>query len=205
MCDKNAFCVVSPPNFTKRGSFFHLGTPQFGGILPWLASSANTGNTRCRRLFDLQMLRRVTIPSGATATIHAAAATLASQPSTATRTHFHIPCKGKVEYRLDNHIPFKSQKEIIADHETAVANAQHPNPRNKKEALQHLLERPSYEYVSDMQRAANDMMAVHSDPVKYSYDMAYHYHRIWKQHTAAKTWSADGNGAYELVKIHPNS
>lgn len=146
---------------------------------------------------------------GSTASALVASTTISSTviptlSTTSTRSHFWIPCKGKTEYRLESPLPFKTWPEIIAEHAANVEASKNKAPKNKKEELEHLPTPLKYERLSDMQRAANDMMCVTSDPVGFTFEMAYHYHRIWKANNPSKTWSNCGNGAYEIVKMQPN-
>lgn len=114
-----------------------------------------------------------------------------------------VPCKGVVENRIQRHYYMKSVDELKAEMEVKEAKHKHPNPQNKKEALAHLTRHCEHEYVADFQRAANDMMAVYSDPIGYAHDMAYHYHRITKVMSPTKRGVEDGNDSLEIVKLHP--
>lgn len=116
--------------------------------------------------------------------------------------HF-VAGKGIVENRIAKHYYNKSGKEVLAEIDAKTEKLKHPNPKNRKEAMAHLTQLPSYEYVADFQRWSNDMMAIYSDPILYSQDMAYHYHRIWKVMNPTRTGCDNGNDSFEIVKIHP--
>lgn len=114
-----------------------------------------------------------------------------------------VSCKGIVEYRIDRTIAEKPGPEALKDYLSLVESKKHPNPKTRKEALAHCLERPKYEGTSDFQRWSNDLMAVYSDLPKYVHDMQYHMQKVWKVNSPSLTWSNNGNGAIEIVKLHP--
>jgi hypothetical protein len=118
-------------------------------------------------------------------------------------TRSFVAGKGVVENRIQRQYYNKTAEELKAEMEIKEAKHKHPNPTNKKEAMAHLTRQPDHEYVADFQRAANDMMAVYSDPVGYAHDMAYHYHRISKVMSPSKCRVEDGNDSIEIVKLHP--
>lgn len=115
-----------------------------------------------------------------------------------------VACKGIVENRITKHYPNRTVAQHKAESEAAINATRHPNPRNRKEELSHLTHQCSYEYVPEFQRWSNDMMAVYSDPQGYSHDMAYHYHRIWKAKNPTCRGAEDGNGAFEICRVHPH-
>lgn len=115
-----------------------------------------------------------------------------------------VPIKSKVEYRIPRLYPRKSAKEANEERLKKQQQTMHPNPQSKKEALQHLLERPSYEYVSDYQRAANDMMAVHGTNWEHGADMTYHYHKIWKALKSSRI-GAEENVNCDGIRVAPGN
>lgn len=114
-----------------------------------------------------------------------------------------IAGKSVVENRITKHYYNKSPEECRAEMNAQLDKHKVANPKNKKEALEHLTRNPNYEYTADFQRWANDMMAIYSDPVLYGHDMAYHYHRIWKVCNPSHRRCEDGNDVFDIVKIHP--
>eukprot|EP00742_Colponemidia_sp_Colp-10_P026059 GILJ01031762.1.p1 GENE.GILJ01031762.1~~GILJ01031762.1.p1 ORF type:complete len:143 (+),score=22.18 GILJ01031762.1:3-431(+) len=124
--------------------------------------------------------------------------------SSETQIRTFVPIKSKVEYRTPRLYPRKSAKEANEDRLKKEAVTMHPNPQSKKEALQHLLERPSYEYVTDYQRAANDMMAVHGTNWEHGADMQYNYHKIWRALKSSRI-GADEGYAVESLRIAPGN
>ena len=113
---------------------------------------------------------------------------------------------GRVDMRLtkyyeDSEIGVKSK----AYHE-ALEKTKNPTPKNKKEALAHLVDaRLSFEGVSDFQRAADDMMAIKSEPMEHAVDMAYHYHRVYKGISMSKTHVNGATDAWEINRQTPSS
>ena len=90
------------------------------------------------------------------------------------RRHSWVPCKGRVEYRLDQ--PIIPGVAALDKLERAEAANAAPEPRNKKEALAHLADATfSFEGKSDMQRDADDMMAIYQEilPVQNLRHRAY--------------------------------
>jgi len=116
---------------------------------------------------------------------------------------------GRVELRLTKYYDDTNSEQAEAKYKAYLANlaAQaNPAPKNKKEALAHLTQsRLSYEGVSDFQRAADDMMAMRSEPMELATDMAYHYHRVFKGLSFAKTHQNDTTDAWEYGSQHPNT
>ncbi|CUG85921.1 Hypothetical protein, putative [Bodo saltans] len=128
---------------------------------------------------------------------------LTSTATVAVAARTIIPGKGIVENRISRHYYNKTVEELKSEMAVKEAKHKHPSPQNKKEALAHLTRQCDHEYVADFQRAANDMMAVYSDPIAYSHDMAYHYHRITKVMRPSKSNCEDSNDSLEIVKLHP--
>ena len=114
-----------------------------------------------------------------------------------------ISAKGDTLYRLDKWMIEKDQKKALNQYWEDVNGRKAKTFSSRKEELAHLAARPDYEYVGDFQRAANDMMAVQSDPHRWVTDMSYHYHRIWKVSSASKTNHMDGNGQIEPCRATP--
>lgn len=89
--------------------------------------------------------------------------------------------KGTTENRLANFYPRQTSQEALELLKKKIEASANPEPKSKKEALQHLADAHlSYEQVSDMQRVANDFMGIYNDHGQYATDMAYNYHGIWK-------------------------
>ena len=109
-----------------------------------------------------------------------------------TQVRTYVPIKSRVEYRIPRLYPRKTPQEANEDRLRKEADKKHPSPSNKKEALQHLLQRPDYEYTSCYQRAANDMMAVYGTNGEYGLDMQYHYHKIWRAQKQSGIGREDG-------------
>jgi len=123
------------------------------------------------------------------------------QPGTAAT--FFVPCKGIEENRIFHMFPKKSIKDFVNERNAKVEASKVTNPRNRKEELQHLTQRCSHEYNSDLQRTANDFMQVSHDPRGYAEDMAYTYHRIWRVMTPSKRGIDSGNDCFQIVKVFP--
>jgi len=130
-------------------------------------------------------------------------AILSASVAVTQQTRSFVACKGVVENRIQKQYYNKSASEVRAEMQVKAEKHKHPNPKNKKEELAHLTRQCDFEYTPDFQRAANDMMAVYSDPVGYSHDMAYHYSRIWKAMNPSKRNVEDGNDSFEIVKLNP--
>eukprot|EP00760_Papus_ankaliazontas_P011358 PhM_4_TR14732/c0_g1_i1/m.66483 len=82
--------------------------------------------------------------------------------------------------------------------------ARNPNPKNKKEAMDHLLQGPSYEGVNDMQRAVNDMLAITNEPMEHAMNMGYNYHNIYKGGTMCKTHAeTTSSDTYRFLRMLP--
>lgn len=119
----------------------------------------------------------------------------------AARTY--VTADGTTKYRIENVHNKPLTKETLDQYWSDFEATKIEQPRNRKEELAHLLERPDYERVNDFQRAATDMMAVQGDIHAWATDMGYHYQRIWKCNTASKTNMMDGNDAFHPIRIHP--
>lgn len=115
--------------------------------------------------------------------------------ATVVAVRTYVTAKGRCEYRLDYSHSTKRGPQALRDIKEGEAKLALKDPANKKEAMAHLLERPKYEYVTSFQRAADDMMAIQSDPRKFCDDMSYHYHRVGKCFNGSTTWANEGNSS----------
>jgi hypothetical protein len=115
----------------------------------------------------------------------------------------YVEIKGDTKFRLDKMLSEKDHKAALNRYWGEVSARKAKTFSNRKEELAHLAERPSYEYTSDLQRAANDLTHVMSSPLYYATDVPYHYSKLWKVYTASKTNSECGNGEVEAQRIIP--
>jgi hypothetical protein len=123
--------------------------------------------------------------------------------ATAPHVRSYIEIGGETGYRLDKITSEADQKGALKKYWGDVQQRKARTFANRKEELAHLAERPSYEYVSDLQRAADDMTHVTSSPLYYATDIPYHYQKLWKATTNSKTNANDGNGEIEMYRIVP--
>jgi hypothetical protein len=149
---------------------------------------------------------RLRCVGASSSTASAAAATVSAVAAAAARTiSVSGGAKGRCEYRLDYTHSLKRGNELLRDIKDSEARRANPAATTKKERLAHLLERPKYEYTPDFQRAADDMMAVQSDPRKFISDMSYHYKRVGKMLNGSQTWVQENSSCGMAIKIQgPN-
>lgn len=148
------------------------------------------------------MLRNLTFSSAASTTICTTTTTTALLFS--SFRSISISAKGRCEYRLDYTHSMKRGPEALKDlkeGQDKKARDLFKEPKSKKEALAHLLERPKYEYVADFQRNADDMMAIQSDPRKFCDDMSYHFTRVGKQMNGSGTWMNENSSCGTFLKM----
>jgi hypothetical protein len=115
----------------------------------------------------------------------------------------YIEIKGDTKFRLDKMVSEKDQKGALKKYWSDVNEKKLKTFASRKEELAHLASRPDYEYVSDLQRSANDLTHVMSSPQYYISDVPYHYHKLWKAITVSKTNSESGNGEIEVFRVIP--
>jgi hypothetical protein len=118
-----------------------------------------------------------------------------------TATRSYVEVSGETKFRLEKLIMEKDHKKALASYQASVEDKKAKTYANRKEELEHLTKRPDYEYVSDMQRSANDLTAVVSSPQMYQTDVPYHYQKLWKAATLSKTHHESGNGEIKLNRM----
>jgi hypothetical protein len=124
-------------------------------------------------------------------------------PALAAQVRTYVEVKGDTTYRLEKLNMEKDHKKALQTYEASVEAKKSKTFANRKEELEHLTQRPDYEYISDMQRAANDLTAVVSSPQMYQTDVPYHYQKLWKAITLSKTHHESGNMEIKYQRIIP--
>ena len=116
----------------------------------------------------------------------------------------YIEINGDTTYRLEKIFMEKDHKGALKKYWSDLEGKKSKTFANRKEEMAHLADRPNYEYISDLQRAATDLTAVYSSPQQYMTDVPYHYHKLAKTMTTSKTNANDGNGEIrEARRITP--
>eukprot|EP00672_Neobodo_designis_P016474 CAMPEP_0174827006 /NCGR_PEP_ID=MMETSP1114-20130205/409_1 /TAXON_ID=312471 /ORGANISM="Neobodo designis, Strain CCAP 1951/1" /LENGTH=138 /DNA_ID=CAMNT_0016060593 /DNA_START=135 /DNA_END=551 /DNA_ORIENTATION=+ len=131
------------------------------------------------------------------------APTVAAPAAAMAQARSYIEISGETKFRLEKMTMEKDHKAALAKYQEGVTAKQAKTYANRKEELEHLTQRPDYEYVSDNQRAANDLTAVTSSPHHYMTDVPYHYQKLWKAITMSKTHHESGNGEIKLKRVVP--
>lgn len=114
-------------------------------------------------------------------------------PTFADQARGVISIKGRVENRINKYAFEKDKAVVVAKLRNIYAKRKHPAPLTRKEEMEHMTYGPEYERVPDLQRAANDLMAMYSMPHELVTETAYHYHKTWKILTVSKTGQHDTN------------
>lgn len=104
----------------------------------------------------------------------AVATMVASTASSLQLRHFFIACKSVVENRI-RYDPVNSGRKCVEMYYEKLEKDKHPEPQNRKEELEHLTRMPRDHYISDFQRAANDLMCVTDNPDQQERDLIYHF------------------------------
>ena len=111
--------------------------------------------------------------------------------------------KGDTTFRLQKKHSEKDAKGALKKYWDNLEQQKPKTFANRKEELAHLAARPSYEYMSYLQRAADDLTAVVDHPQQYVTDVPYHYNKLWKAITMSKTGCENGNGEIEMMRTIP--
>merc|ERR1711991_340321 len=128
----------------------------------------------------------------------------AASAAVVSQTRSYNEVKGAAHnFRLEKFFGEKDQKAALDKYWSEYNEKQPKTYSSRKEQLAHLTERPSYEYVSDLQRAANDLTSVTSHPLQYQTDVPYHYNKVRKAVTFSKTNAVCGNGEIQMKRIVP--
>ena len=128
---------------------------------------------------------------------------LAPVAAATAQVRTYVEIKGDTTFRLEKLNMERDHKAALAKYNENLGSKQSKTFANRKEEMEHLTMRPDYEYVSDNQRAANDLTAVVSSPQMYQTDVPYHYHKLWKAATLSKTHHESGNGEIPLNRVVP--
>jgi hypothetical protein len=111
--------------------------------------------------------------------------------------------KGVTEMRILTPLWPRAPDEAMVHYKSKLNEHAHPSPKTRAEAMAHLTRRPSYEYIPEFQRWANDLMAIYGIPLEYQQEVSYHYHRLWKVFLPGNFTAMDGNGSIEVVRLKP--